>query len=224
MAKSKQAVSVLVISCLGIAPMTGCGLSNTAKGALIGVGGGGAAGAAIGGAIGRDGKSAAIGAIIGAAVGGTVGALIGRQMDKRAEEIRKDLEGAKVERVGEGILVTFDSGILFDTGKSDLKSAARENVQQLSAVLKKYDDTDVMIVGHTDSTGSDDLNARLSKERADSVAGLARSLGVAPNRIKILGEGSTKPVGDNTTSTGRQANRRVEVAIFANDKMKKAIN
>ena len=201
---------------------TACGWSNTAKGGLIGGGAGAAVGAGIGAAISKDAKGAAIGAIIGAAVGGTTGALIGRQMDKRAEEIQKDLHNAKVERVGEGILITFDSGILFDVGKADLKAAAKANIEELTGVLKKYEDTNIMIVGHTDATGSSDLNSELSRKRADAVAEYARSHGINVSRIKIVGEGAMVPVGDNETAEGRALNRRVEVAIFANDTLKDA--
>ena len=206
---------------LAIAPL-GCGMSNAGKGGLIGGGAGAAVGAGIGAAISKDAKGAAIGAIIGAAVGGTAGAIIGHQMDKRAEEIQQDLEGAKIERVGEGILVTFDSGILFDVNKADLKPAAKENIKNLAEVLKKYEDTDVVIVGHTDSTGADAYNEELSKKRADAVASYARQQGIDPKRIKIVGEGEAAPVADNESDLGRAANRRVEVAIFANEEMKEA--
>ncbi len=198
----------------------GCGLSNTTKGGLIGGAGGAAVGAGIGAAISKDAKGAAIGAIIGAAVGGTAGALIGNAMDARAEEIQKDLEGAKVERVGEGILVTFDSGILFDVGKTDLKPAAKANIEQLTEVLKKYEDTDVVIVGHTDSSGGETLNKQLSEQRAQAVADYAASHGIDAKRIKIVGEGETAPVADNESDMGRAANRRVEVAIFANEDLR----
>ncbi|MEL7369594.1 MAG: OmpA family protein [Myxococcota bacterium] len=201
---------------------TSCGLNNTAKGGLIGGAGGAAVGAGIGAAISKNAKGAAIGAIIGAAVGGTAGALIGKTMDDRAKEIQKDLEGAKIQRVGEGILVTFDSGILFDVNSAELKPAAKENIQNLSDVLKKYDDTNIVIVGHTDSSGKDEYNAELSKRRADAVAEYARTHGIEVGRIKIVGEGEGVPVGSNDTAEGRAANRRVEVAIFANDELKSA--
>ena len=218
---NKRVYSSVAIIGLAIAPV-GCGWSNTAKGGIIGGATGAAVGAGIGAAISKDAKGAAIGAIIGAAVGGTTGALIGKTMDDRAEEIQKDLEGAKVERVGEGILVTFDSGILFDVNKADLKPAAKDNIKQLAGVLQKYEDTDVVIVGHTDATGGDEYNKQLSQKRADSVAAFARAQGIAENRIKIVGEGEAAPVASNDDDAGRAANRRVEVAIFANDELKEA--
>ena len=212
--------SIALVTVLGFAvPVQGC--SNLARGTAIGAGAGAGVGAGIGAAISKDGKGAAIGAIIGAVVGGSVGAVIGNEMDKRARQIEQDLEGATVTRVGEGILVTFRSGILFDVNKADLKSAAKENIEQLTKVLERYDDTDIVIAGHTDSSGSSEHNHALSQRRAESVAAYARSHGVAESRIRIVGEGEDNPVADNETSNGRQKNRRVEVAIFANDKLRK---
>ncbi|MDU0371875.1 OmpA family protein [Hymenobacter endophyticus] len=197
------------------------GMSKTAKGGIIGAGGG----AVVGGVLGRviGGKSGtAAGAIIGAAVGGTGGALIGRKMDKQAEELQRDMQNAKVERVGEGIKITFDSGILFDTNKSDLRTASMMEIQKMAEVLKKYPDTNVLIEGHTDASGSDAINQPLSERRAQAVANYTTSQGVDAARITTQGYGSSQPIGDNTTAEGKQANRRVEIAIFANEKMKKA--
>ncbi|MGE5432059.1 MAG: OmpA family protein [Syntrophomonadaceae bacterium] len=196
----------------------GCGASNTVKGGGIGA----AAGGVIGGVIGSKTGSTAVGAIIGAAVGGAAGALIGNYMDRQAEEMRKDLEGARVERVGEGIKITFPSGILFATNKSDLQSAARDNIDQLAKVLKKYADTNILIEGHTDSDGTDAYNQTLSEKRASSVSTYVKELGVQGSRITTKGYGESQPVASNDTPEGKQANRRVEIAIFANDKLKKA--
>jgi len=197
------------------------GMSKALKGGLIG----GLGGAVAGGVAGRliGGKSGtAKGAIIGAVVGGTAGTLIGRKMDKQAAELRRDLEGAKVERVGEGIKITFAAGILFATNSSTLTPEAAGNITQLSETLKKYADTNVVIEGHTDNSGSDAINKPLSERRAQAVANNLTSNGVDSGRITATGYGSTQPVGDNSTAAGKAANRRVEVAIFANDKMKKA--
>lgn len=202
-------------------PAAGC--SNTAKGAAIGGGTGAAIGAGVGAAIGRDAKSAAIGALIGAAVGGTAGALIGNHMDRRAEQMRDDLKNAKVERVGEGILVTFESGILFDVNEAGLRPAAEDNIEELTQVLKRYDDTDVLVVGHTDASGSHEHNMELSERRAMAVAEYATSHGLDADRIKVEGQGETAPVADNDTKEGRQQNRRVEIAIYANEEMKKMV-
>lgn len=197
--------------------LVGCNATNTTKGGAIGAGAGGV----IGGAIGSRSKNTAVGAIIGAAVGGTAGALIGRHMDKQAEELKGDLKGATVERVGEGILITFDSGLLFDVDKSDIQTTTKANLDELSETLKKYDDTNILVEGHTDNTGSDDHNKKLSDRRADAVQSYLVSQGVANNRIETKGYGEAQPIGDNTTDVGRKSNRRVEVAIYANKEMKK---
>ncbi|TGD79079.1 OmpA family protein [Hymenobacter wooponensis] len=197
------------------------GMSKTAKGGLLGAGGGAVAGAVLGRVIGGKSGTAA-GAIIGATVGGAGGALIGRKMDKQAAELQKDMQNARVERVGEGIKITFDSGILFDTNKSDLRAASMSEIQKMAEVLKKYPDTNVLVEGHTDNTGSDAINQPLSERRAQAVANYTTSQGVDASRITTKGYGSTQPIADNTTAEGKQANRRVEIAIYANEKMKKA--
>ncbi|KAA9331257.1 OmpA family protein [Adhaeribacter soli] len=194
------------------------GMSKTAKGGIIGAGGG----AVLGGVIGKMAGNTAAGAIIGAAVGGSAGAIIGRRMDKQAEELRRDMKGAKVERVGEGIKITFASGILFNTNSAELRPQSQADIQTLAGTLKKYGDTNVIVEGHTDATGSDAINQPLSERRAQSVANYTIAQGVEPSRITTQGFGSSKPVADNSTEAGKQANRRVEIAIFANEKLKKA--
>jgi outer membrane protein OmpA-like peptidoglycan-associated protein len=194
------------------------GMSKTAKGGIIGAGGG----AVVGGIIGKMTGNTAAGAIIGAAVGGSAGAVIGRRMDKQAEELQRDMKGAKVERVGEGIKITFDSGILFATNSAELRPQSKTDIQTLAGTLKKYGDTNVIVEGHTDNTGSDAINQPLSERRAQSVANYTIAQGVEPSRITTQGFGSSRPVADNSTEAGKQANRRVEIAIFANEKLKKA--
>ncbi len=195
-----------------------CNTSRTVQGGAIGTAGG----AAVGAGIGKLAGNTAMGAIIGAAVGGTAGALIGRSMDKQAEEIQQDMEGVEVERVGEGILLTFDSGLLFDYNSADLKSVTRDNLAKLSEILQKYDDTDVLIEGHTDSKGSDEYNQELSEGRANSVASYLAANGISTSRLIVKGYGESQPVADNETDTGRAQNRRVNLAIFANEELKKA--
>ena len=197
------------------------GMNNKTKGGLIGAGGGAAAGAVIGGLIG-GGRGTAIGAIVGAAAGGTTGVIIGNKMDKQAEELQRDMQNAKVERVGEGIKITFDSGILFDTNKSDLRPASVTEIDKMAAILQKYPDTNVLVEGHTDASGTDAINQPLSERRAQAVANEALAKGVASSRISTQGYGSTQPIADNNTVEGKQANRRVEIAIYDNEKMKKA--
>ncbi len=213
--KSKGILPVLMVLVMIFAS---CNTSKTFKGGAIGAGTGGA----IGGLIGSKSDNTAKGAILGAVIGGSAGALIGNYMDKQAEELEQDLEGADIERVGEGIKITFDSGILFGFDSSELTYASKTNIAELAETLKKYEDTEILIEGHTDSKGSESYNQELSERRAGSVAGELRSLGVAASRISEVGYGEEMPIADNSTEEGRSQNRRVEVAIFANDKLKKA--
>lgn len=191
---------------------------NRDRGALIGAGAGAAAGAVIGDAAGNT----ALGAILGAVVGGAAGAYIGNQMDKQAAELKADLDGATIERVGEGIKITFNSGILFDVNSSQMRSEAVTNLQKLSSILNKYPDTEVLIEGHTDSDGTEEHNMDLSNRRSQSVANTMEAASVTANRFIIRAYGETQPVGDNATADGKQKNRRVEIAIYANDKLKNA--
>jgi outer membrane protein OmpA-like peptidoglycan-associated protein len=192
--------------------------TKTQTGALIGAG----TGAAVGGAIGAAAGNTAAGAIIGAAVGGAAGAIIGNYMDKQAAEMERDLEGARIELIGEGIKITFDSGLLFEVDKSDLTSGAQANLSDLARILNKYEDTNILIEGHTDSTGSDDYNMRLSERRAQAVSHHLASQSVTSSRFSLMGYGETQPVASNDSAEGRRLNRRVELAIMANDKLKAA--
>lgn len=198
----------------------GCSsLSNTEKGAAIGAGAGGAAGAVIGNVAGNT----AAGAIVGAAVGGTAGAIIGQRMDKQAEELDEELEGAEVERVGEGIIVKFDNALLFDFDSAELRPAARENLRNLSESLHDYPKTEVLIVGHTDRTGPEDYNQRLSERRATSAASYMMEEGIRPSRVRTVGKGEREPIATNETEAGRQQNRRVEVAIYASEEYREEV-
>lgn len=195
-----------------------CSMTNTQKGAVIGAAAGGAAGAVIGKKVGSTAK----GAIIGAAVGGTAGAIIGRRMDKQAEELAMEIPGARVERVGEGIVVTFDSGLLFAYDSDAIQGAARENLTNLAESLRKYSDTDVLIVGHTDATGSDTYNQGLSDRRASSAAAFLSAQGVTRARVKTAGRGESEPIESNESAEGRAQNRRVEVVIVANQQLRQS--
>lgn len=146
---------------------------------------------------------------------------LGRYMDKQAAELKKDLEGAEVERVGEGIKITFHKGIQFAVNSSELTASSKTNLQDLAKTLNKYEDTNILIEGHTDSTGKHDYNMTLSEKRAASVSNYLKTLGVTGVRLTTVGYGPDQPIGDNATEAGRKENRRVEVAIFANDKLKK---
>ncbi|MFW5773099.1 MAG: OmpA family protein [Tangfeifania sp.] len=207
----------LIFLLILLIPMS-CNTSKTLQGGAAGAGVGGA----VGGVIGAQSDNTATGAILGAAIGGTTGALIGNYMDKQAEELEEDLEGAEVERVGEGIKITFDSGILFAFDSDELSGQAEENITELAATLKDYEDTNILIEGHTDNIGSENYNQELSEERAASVGDELKTLGVNSSRITEVGYGEEQPVADNSTEAGRKQNRRVEVAIFANEELKEA--
>jgi outer membrane protein OmpA-like peptidoglycan-associated protein len=200
----------LVIVALGAAGLVGCA-TKMQTGAVIGTAGG----AAAGGVIGKVAGSTAKGAIIGAVVGGAAGAIIGAQMDKQAKELEQNIKGATVERVGEGIQVTFDSGLLFDFDSDRIRSAAGINLHELALSLGAYPGTSLVVLGHTDQLGSSEYNQGLSERRATSAARFLVSEGVEGARITTRGLGETEPAASNDTEAGRQANRRVEVAIFA---------
>ncbi|WP_018628540.1 OmpA family protein [Niabella aurantiaca] len=206
---------------LGIAltglTLAGCdSMNRTQKGAIIGTGGGAAMGAVIGKAAGNAG----LGAIIGATVGGVTGAIIGKKMDKQAEEIKQQVPGAKVERVGEGITVEFNSAVLFGFDQSSLSGAAQNTLNDLITILNKYPDTDLEIQGHTDNTGTAKYNQALSERRASSVANYLGSHNIALERMSTKGYGFSVPKYSNDTPDGRAQNRRVEFVISANEKMK----
>jgi outer membrane protein OmpA-like peptidoglycan-associated protein len=214
--KIKIAAIAITMATTGILA-TGCSSWNkTQKGAAIGAGAGGTIGALIG----RSAGNTALGAIIGGAVGGTAGALVGHRMDKQAAELKQTVPGATVTREGEGILVKFDSGILFDTNSANLKSAARSNLQGLATSLRNNPETNIMIIGHTDNTGSNAYNMDLSVKRAESVKSFIAAENVDPYRLSTQGKGESEPIADNSTEAGRAQNRRVEVVIVANDQMK----
>jgi len=190
---------------------TACGWSNKTKGTGIGATAGGAAGAVIG----KQTGSTARGAIIGAVVGGAAGAIIGHQMDQQAKELEMAIPGAVVERVGEGLVVTFASGLLYDFDSDAIRPDAAQNLNNLAASLQKYSNTELLIVGHTDDVGAADYNQALSTRRASSAARYLTMQGVAGSRIHVSGKGEMEPVSSNDTESGRQANRRIEVAIYA---------
>lgn len=188
-----------------------CAMNKATKGAIIGAGVGGAAGAAVGHATG----STVRGAIIGAAVGGVAGAIIGHQMDKQAEELAYELPGAVIQRVGEGIAVTFPEGLLFGYDSDRLSAAASDNLLKFAASLKKYPNTRALIVGHTDSDGSSAYNVDLSDRRAQSAASFICAAGVDRSRVGTAGRGESEPIASNSSDDGRRQNRRIEIAIYS---------
>lgn len=202
-----------------IAGILGSGCSTATrsqKGAVIGAGGG----AVLGGVIGKATGNTARGAIIGAVIGGVGGAVIGRKMDKQAEEMKKVLGDAEVRREGEGIVINFKEKVLFGYDKADLGSGAQTNLNRLVEILNRYPDTDIQIIGHTDSKGTDSYNQGLSERRATSVVTYLRGNGIASGRLTATGKGETDPVAENDSDDGRSQNRRVEFVITANEKMK----
>ncbi|EWC91865.1 OmpA family protein [Porphyromonas catoniae] len=215
---NKKAIAAMLLS--GGLILSGCGLSNTAKGAGIGAG----AGAIIGAGVGRVAGNTALGAIIGGVVGGTAGTLIGKKMDKQKKELEEQVKNAKIESVNEGqaIRVTFDSGILFATNSSTLSSTSQNSLRSFAANLKANSQTDMLIIGHTDNTGSDRINDPLSLNRASSVRSFLSAQGVDSSRMRVDGKGSHEPVADNSTASGRKENRRVEVYIIPNKAMVEA--
>lgn len=212
----KQLRSVAVV--VGLVFATACATSSE-TGALAGGGGGGILGAGIGALAGGT-KGALIGAALGGVAGGVSGALVGRYMDVQKEKLDRDLKGGHVEKVGDKLVVKFDSGILFDTDKTDLKAAAETDLTEFARVLKEYPDTNIEIQGHTDSTGSAAHNKQLSQQRADAVKNYLAAQKVAQGRM--MSEGLGEEAAGNNTAGGRANNRRVEIHITANDELKKA--
>jgi outer membrane protein OmpA-like peptidoglycan-associated protein len=214
----KKILTVTIVMVLLLATVNCASWNKKTRGAVIG----GAGGAVLGGVIGHAAGSTILGAIIGAAVGGAAGAIIGSYMDKQAAEMQRDLEGAEIQRIGEGIKITFDSGILFDIDKSGLRPVSETNLAKLATILNKYPDTNILIEGHTDDTGTDDHNMALSKDRAQSVSQYLATVDVKSARFSVAGYGETQPIVTNDSTEGRQKNRRVDIAVIANDKLKKA--
>lgn len=215
---------LMVASLLSGSVLTSCkaqknGMNKTQKGATAGAAGGAILGGVIGNKYAKG--NTVLGAIIGATVGGAAGAVIGRRMDKQAEEIKRNVPNAQVERVGEGIKITFGSDILFDVDSYALKPATKDQLSQFAQTLNKYEDTDVRVEGHADATGSDAHNKTLSERRAKAVGDYLQSLGVRSSRVDEIGYGEEQPVADNSTEGGRAKNRRVDIGVFADKKMQR---
>jgi outer membrane protein OmpA-like peptidoglycan-associated protein len=204
-----------LLSALLILSLAGCSsLNRSEKGSIIGA----SAGAVLGGIIGKKVADKPVaGVVVGAAVGGVVGGIIGARMDKKAEELEKELENARVERVGEGIIVTMDSAILFTFDSSELTSDSRMSLLKLASSLKDFEGTEILVAGHTDATGSDEYNQSLSERRASSAAVFLAENGIEAERLSISGYGESQPISSNDTVEGRSDNRRVEIAITATE-------
>lgn len=194
-------------------------MNRTQKGAAVGAGGGAVVGGIIGNKYAKG--NTVLGAIIGATVGGAAGAVIGRRMDKQAEEMKRQMPDAQIERVGEGIKITFGSDILFDVDSYELKADTKRQLTEFAQTLNKYEDTDIRIEGHADATGSDAHNMQLSRQRANAVASYLETQGVKSSRVDEKGYGENQPIADNATEAGRRKNRRVDIAVFANKQLQR---
>lgn len=220
----KKTSTILVVSLMLLSTIfTSCeavkNTNNTQRGAAIGAVGGAVLGGILGNNLGKGGNGA-MGAVLGGVIGGVAGGVIGNKMDKQAREIETALPGAQVERVGEGIkLVLGENAVRFDTNKSTLTTTAKANLDKLVPVFKSYADTDIVIYGYTDNTGSAEYNLNLSQQRANSVEKYIESKGLNMSRFKMVGMGIADPIATNDTPEGRSQNRRVEFAITANEKM-----
>jgi len=228
----KNILSAIMFGAIGLALMlSSCDatrrMSKQDKGVAVGAAGGAVIGGIIGNNVGNK-KNTALGAILGAVVGGVAGGIIGNKMDRQAEKIKTEIPGAKVERVGEGIRVTFDeanpdgskAGVYFATNKYDISANSKLALDKMIKIFNEYPDTDLLIEGHTDDVGKDEYNLGLSQRRAEAVANYLRNTGIASNRLIIKWYGETQPIADNATAESKALNRRVEFVITANEKMK----
>jgi outer membrane protein OmpA-like peptidoglycan-associated protein len=216
------AISIALISCDATKKA-----SKQDKGVAIGAGAGGVIGGIIGNNVGNK-KNTAVGAVLGAVIGGVAGGIIGNKMDKQAEKIKTEIPGAKVERVGEGINVTFDennpdgskAGVYFATNKYNITSNSQLAIDKLVKIFTEYPETNILVEGHTDNVGTETANYLLSERRADAVGNSLRATGLSGNRLIVKWYGETQPKKDNNTEEGKASNRRVEFSITANEKMK----
>ncbi|MEI9944899.1 MAG: OmpA family protein [Chitinophagaceae bacterium] len=201
--------------------------SNRDKGVVVGAAAGGVIGGVIGNNVGNK-NNTALGAILGAVVGGVAGGVIGNQMDKQAEKIKTEIPGAKVERVGEGINVTFDennpdgskAGVYFATNKYAINANSKLALSKLQKIFAEYPETNILVEGHTDDVGTEEYNMKLSQRRAEAVGKALKADGVAASRIIISWYGENQPIVENSSDGNRALNRRVQFVITANEKMK----
>jgi outer membrane protein OmpA-like peptidoglycan-associated protein len=217
------AVILLMVSGCETAKKT----NKSQRGAVIGAAGGAVIGGVIGNNVGNK-NNTVLGAIIGGVVGGVAGGIIGNKMDKQAEKIKNEIPGAEVQRVGEGIVVTFSEknpdgskmGVYFDFDKSEITSNSKIALNKLIQIFKEYPETNLLVEGHTDDKGADSYNLSLSERRALAVGNYLKNYGISSSRLTINWYGEAQPKVENASDAGRAENRRVEFAITANDKMK----
>lgn len=217
-------ITLIFFAFVVVASLTNCkatrNINNKQKGAVIGAASGAVIGAIIGNNVGKGGNGE-IGAVIGGVVGGTAGVLIGAKMDKQAQKIEEEIPGATVERVDDAIVITFDetSGVYFETNKYNINSASQQILEKLVGIFKEYPETNILVVGHTDSAGADEYNMTLSKNRANAVTDYFLTNGLSRSRLTTNWFGETQPIADNSTSEGKTKNRRVNIAVLPNEKM-----
>lgn len=201
--------------------------NKTQRGAAAGAAGGAVIGGIIGNNVGNK-NNTVLGAIIGGVIGGVAGGIIGNKMDRQAEKIKNEIPGAEVQRVGEGIIVTFNEnnpdgskmGVYFDFDKSDITTNSKRALDKLVQIFNEYPETNILVEGHTDDKGADDYNLALSERRALAVGNYLKAQGIPASRLTISWYGEAQPKVENTTDVTRAENRRVEFAITANEKMK----
>lgn len=204
---------IIIITAIALVLSSCKSMNKQQKGTAIGAAGGAALGAAVT-------KGSIWGILIGAAIGGTAGNLIGKKMDEQAKELKQAIPTAEVQRVGEGINITFESGLMFKINSADISDSYKSDLGSAAEVFTKYPETNIVIEGHTDDTGSDEYNMTLSEKRAKAVQAFLATKGVDNARMTVKWYGETQPKYPNDSETNRQKNRRVELAVVANDQMK----
>ena len=218
---------VAVVMMMAMGCETAKKTNKTQRGAAAGAAGGAVIGGIIGNNVGNK-NNTVLGAIIGGVIGGVAGGIIGNKMDRQAEKIKNEIPGAEVQRVGEGIVVTFSEknpdgskmGVYFDFDKSDITANSKLALTKLVQIFKEYPETNLLVEGHTDDKGAELYNLSLSERRAMAVGNYLKANNISPSRLTINWYGETQPKVENTTDANRAENRRVEFGITANEKMK----
>ncbi len=215
----KNSAMILVSALVAVSSAFVVGCAQPGKKTAIGAGAGAALGAGLGAIIGHQSGNKGKGAAIGAAAGALLGGTIGNRLDKQAQELAAI---AETKRTEQGIITKLKSDITFSSGSSSVKPMAQSNIKQIAAIIAKYPEDVVQVIGHTDSTGSDATNQALSQKRAESVRQQMISGGVPSGSISAIGRGESQPILTNKTSNGRAGNRRVEIQISVDEtKVKK---
>lgn len=215
MSFGRSILSTTVVLTLAFTALTGgTGCESAGKNTAVGAGAGAVAGGVIGAIVGHQSGNRATGALVGAAIGAGLGGVVGNRLDKQ----KKELEAiAETKRTEQGLVSKLKSDILFDTGKSDLKTGAKDNLGKMAAIMKKYPENVLTVKGYTDATGSAATNRTLSQQRADAVRSQLIAGGIPANTVSVVGMGPDAPIGDNKTKEGRAQNRRVEIEVAVDE-------